>query len=683
MRRTEGATTELARRPPALEDTDGRSRYRPDIDGLRALAIAAVVGYHLMPQTVARGFLGVDVFFVISGFLITGILWREVGEHGRISLVGFYTRRLRRIAPALLAVLVSTTAVAMVLLLPIDLVGFGKSVIAALLFVSNIYFWRDGDYFSRAAQEKPLLHTWSLGVEEQFYLLFPLVLVAAVRLGRRPAIAMVAVGTMASFVAAMIARRIGGELPAFYLLPTRAWELGVGALIAFQPYHAGQSAAVRRWRNELLGAAGLGLVIFALGASENSLPPSLPVALPAVAGAGLLLWSCAGLPTLVGRGLGLAPPVFLGRISYSLYLWHWPVIVFAQYWLVRPLVPIEIAAAVATMFALAIASWRWVERPFRQSTFPFRTLLASSIAGSVALIAAAIGIVASGGLPARLSSAASRINAAAGTNYRCAIGDYLPFGASRACALVGGSHDPTKTDVVLLGNSHAQMYAPLVGSIVAGYGARGLLVPANGCLPTPDVNSSVDCLRIAEQKLTAVIGLEQARIVVIAFRWQAAFEPLVDGTGTGVDHGLSAVIAGLDRVTGRLRAAGKTVIIVGPIATPGWDVASVLGRSLAFGRAVGRPLSGPKETFYRDYAPVFTHYLAMGDVGFIRPDRVECAGSRCDYLIAGESLFADDNHLAEGSLDRFLQAFKPPLAAALATSAKAQRDHRAARAPDH
>jgi len=218
-----------------------RYPYRSDIDGLRALAVASVVLFHLSENFLPGGYLGVDIFFVISGYLLTGIIWKEM-RAGSFSIAQFYIRRIRRIIPALLLVLIVVTCLSVIVLLPADLAGFGRSVLASLLFVPNIYFWRDTNYFSSAADQKPLLNLWSLGIEEQFYLLLPLVLLYLTKGVARRAILIISFLVFLSFALNWAAILVGGSGPAFYLLPTRAWELGVGSALALLP-----KASSRPW----------------------------------------------------------------------------------------------------------------------------------------------------------------------------------------------------------------------------------------------------------------------------------------------------------------------------------------------------------------------------------------------------------------------------------------------------
>lgn len=638
-------------------------RYRPDVDGLRALAVVAIILFHFQRDSLANGYLGVDMFFVVSGYLITSIIAAEMAQ-GRFTLRRFYDRRIRRIGPALLLALGATTVVATFVLLPIDLIGYGKSLLATLYFVSNVYFWRDTDYFSRLAGEKPLLHTWSLGIEEQFYLLFPLLLLFLMRFMPRGARYVIVAVTVASLAANVLADRVGANVPAFYFLPTRAWELGAGASLAL---FAGAGGGRQSQARHLVGLAGLLAVLVTLAGATWLAVPMLPIAFPLVAGTAMLIWAGTAQPSLAASSpawlLSRAPIVWIGKLSYSLYLWHWPLAVFATYVLVRDLSWPETLGALVLLLGLSAFSWRFVEQPARNRSISNLKVALRCLAGIVLLTAAGLALVLLNGLPGRIDPAAALANAAVGTNYRCPVRNYLAFGASRGCTLNLASGRPEDADVVLIGNSHAQMYAPMVEDILRGAGQRGLLVPANGCFPTESVNISASCVRIARTNADAVLGLAGVRTVIIAFSW--GDEALVDADGNSVaGDRLSILVADLDRTIERFQRAGRRVVLVGPIAIPGWDVASILSRSLNFGREVRLPLFTPQADFDRSFGPVIAHYQSRSDVVFIRPDLVQCAAGRCDFLRQGAPLFADSNHLAQSALPLFHPAFEAGLAAA-------------------
>jgi len=642
-------------RSPGTADSHVIS-YRADVDGLRAIAVLSVVFFHLLRQGLPGGYLGVDIFFVVSGYLITAIIWREVQEE-RFSITRFYDRRIRRVMPALLFVLIVTTAFSAALLLPSDLMGYGRSLLATLAFSANIYFWRDTNYFSTAAEQKPLLHIWSLGVEEQFYILFPLMLLVLGRRWPRAAGYVVALITAASFTANALALRVGASVPTFFLLPTRAWELGLGALLAMSP----AGTAPRG-----LSAAALSLAGGALIAAAVLRPMEacwfIPAALPAALGAALIILAGQRERHLANKLLQAPPVVFIGLISYSLYLWHWPIIVLAQYYLVRPFTPAEMGAALILMTACAMASWAFIERPFRSAALPIVKVRLATAAGVGCLALAAALLLSEQGLPGRLSAAAASLNLAVDTNYRCALSDYLAFGGSRACVMNLPSRNPEDAEVVLLGNSHAQMYAPLWAAILKERAERGLLVPANGCLPTVRANINRACIITASENLRAVSALQHSRAVILGLNWTHGPGELVDSSGRVLDNGKGRALAdALDDLIDRLLGHGKRVIVIGPIAEPGFDVASTLSRELAFGHPVDRDPFLPAADFRRRFGALIAHFEARRDITFVRPDTVQCPAERCFYVIDGHSLFSDRDHLAAAELPRFRSLFEAAL----------------------
>lgn len=630
--------------------------YRKDVDGLRAVAVLSVVAYHISHALLPGGYLGVDMFFVISGFLITSIIWRETLA-GDFSIVRFYDRRIRRIMPALVLMSGAVTGAAIVLLLPADLMGYSKSLLATVGFVANVYFWRDTNYFSRAAEEKPLLHLWSLGVEEQFYILLPLILLLLGRFWRRGVLLTIALLAIGSFVLNVTALLIGAESPAFFLLPTRAWELGLGAVLAVLPtrfFPRGMLA-------EGFAVAG-GLLVLAGFLHPSPVMPFLPVALPVVVGVTFLILAGQQDIPIANRLLAVRPIVLLGLISYSLYLWHWPIIVLGRYYLARDFTLPEVALALVCMLVCAVASWRFVERPFRSGAMPMRTVRHAAFAGASVLVLVAAVLFATRGLPSRLSKDAALINSAVGTNYRCPVSDYMAFGHSRACSMNLPSRDPSDADVVLLGNSHAQMYAPVWESILVDRGQTGLLVPVNACLPTVKANISQFCIDAARANLDAIVRLQRVETVILGLTWEHAVDGLVNASGSPEPNDDSrSLIAAIDDLIDQLRGAGKEVVLIGPIAQPGWDVASVVSRQLAFGRPFDRPHNVPVAEFEARFRVAIRHFEFRKDISFVRPDRVQCRADRCEYFLDGRSLFADSNHLAMQALGHF----RPLLEAAM------------------
>ncbi len=334
--------------------------YRTPIDGLRAVAVGAVVLFHFGVAPFSGGFVGVDVFFVISGFLITRLLLADIADRKPLILP-FYRRRILRLFPALFMMLAVTLAAALLLLYPSDLRHFGESLASVAGFGSNLYFRNSSGYFSAAADQKPLLHTWSLSVEEQFYLVYPPLLAVLARRSVRLAAAVLGLLALASLLASAWATR-AAPMTAFYLTPFRFWELMLGGLIPL----FGLAAPRSRAASETLAWGGLGLIAAAVFGYTLETPFPGLAALPPCLGAAAVILSCERPGSnAAARLLSLPAATALGRISYSLYLWHWPVIVFAGHWLFRRPTGIETPALIALSLALAAASYRFVEQPFR------------------------------------------------------------------------------------------------------------------------------------------------------------------------------------------------------------------------------------------------------------------------------------------------------------------------------
>lgn len=360
-------------------------KYRAEIDGLRAVAVVPVILFHAGVGTFSGGFAGVDVFFVISGYLITTILIEDLAN-GRFSLRRFYERRARRILPALFTVLLVSTVAAYVLLYPTDLEEYGNSLFATLFFVSNLHFRHSNDYFAVETELVPLLHTWSLAVEEQYYIFFPLLLAALWKLGVRPTFLVIAGLSVASLALSEWGWRHDPDAN-FYHIQTRAWELFTGALVAF----AIRSNGVRA-RN-LPSALGLLAVLCAFLFYDQQTPfPSLYAVLPVLGTAAIILY--AGPGTFVRTLLGTRAFVGLGLVSYSAYLWHQPLMAFYRRMTEVTLSPVEIASLSVLTFVLAYASWRFVERPFRHGgALAQRRLIRPTLASFSALVALAVGMV--------------------------------------------------------------------------------------------------------------------------------------------------------------------------------------------------------------------------------------------------------------------------------------------------
>lgn len=371
--------------------------YRREIDGLRAVAVLPVILFHAGFSAFAGGYVGVDVFFVISGYLITSILLHDL-ENGNFSIVRFYERRARRILPALFFVMLCCIPLAWLWMLPAQFRDFSQTLVAISFFASNVLFWIKSGYFSPVSEEKPLLHTWSLAVEEQFYLFFPLLLVVVWRFGRNPAFYTILAICGVSLMLTEWGWRYRPSAN-FYLLPFRAWELGLGSLCALWLHRRPQASS------SLLSTLGLGLIIFSVVAYDESIPfPSLYALVPVAGTALVILFGSTS--TLAGRWLSMELAVGIGLISFSAYLWHQPLLAFAK---IRGLGPpsweIRALLCVASL-GLAYLTWRFVENPFRKGGVAImrtraRVFSLSFVATAMFFSAGIYGHV-SGGIPERV-----------------------------------------------------------------------------------------------------------------------------------------------------------------------------------------------------------------------------------------------------------------------------------------
>ena len=630
--------------------------YRPEIDGLRALAILPVVLFHYGLGPFRGGFVGVDVFFVISGYLITALIHGEM-EDGRFSIVRFYERRVRRIFPALFAMLAVASVAAGIILFPYDLVRYAKSLLATAAFASNFEFWNEAGYFDVAAAGKPLLHLWSIAVEEQFYLLFPLVLLAF----RRTSWLLGAVGAI---FAASFALGIWGVAHApsatFYLLPARAWELMLGALLALGAIPALANRAIA----EALVVLGILLIGFAVVAFNPEMPFPGPAALIPCAGAALIIYATSFGETWTGKALSLRPVVFVGLISYSLYLWHWPVLVLTRYLAFRNLTNLESACLVALSFALAVLSWQFVEKPFCARSFRVsrRTLLAGAVAAMAATAACAMFAVSDNGFPERLRPDVRAILAEENDHepriYRCFGLSAQDLREDKLCRIGNGAAAPS---YLLWGDSHADAILPAVEDVASQRGRVGLFAGAASCPPLLGVDRldvpgcrdfNDEALKIALRKNISEVILE-ARWGKDAEGSTYGSEPhgritFVDDFSTGATEANNrAVFArGLERTVSALVAAGKKVVIVASVPEIGWAVPPVLAR-LRFAKNYGMPslaksLYLQRQSFVLDE---LAHLKAVYGVTVVYPDQILCPGDTCKVAFNGLPIYRDEHHL--------------------------------------
>ena len=686
------------RRPPVEN-----ARFRSDIEGLRAVAVVAVVLFHAEMPGLSGGFIGVDVFFVISGFLITGLLWREVSTAGGVRLRRFYGARARRLLPASALVGVVTMIASVALLSPLQARGTMVDGITSALYVGNMWFVaRAIDYFSTDAPS-PFLHYWSLGVEEQFYLVWPVMMIGTawlVRIARRrnggggafskrPYLVVLAVVAVGSF-AASLAMTHYWPPAAFFFMPTRAWQLALGGLVALT---AGSWRRLPPRAAAIVGWVGLALILLACTVLDTATPyPGTAALLPTLGTALVIGAGCAVSAQGVGRVLALAPMRAVGRVSYSWYLWHWPVLVLAA-----PLVghPLSLTARLATVVisaVLAVLTVRFVENPLRFAPSvrgsAGRSLALGGVATAVAVV---VGVallvliplpvgrgpeaptltVTAGPAPApgdieahdaavrqMFAQVAAAVAASAAvrevpSNLAPPLMDadaehatmlrescmLTPFQTVQPECAAGDVN--SETTVALVGDSHAGMWSPAFQAVAAQRHWRLETLAKAGCplleLPifSPLLRRQYTECEQWRGQVIARLEVEHPRLVLLSFSRDYAAESGFTSYG-------SAWIEGLARLVQQLHSAGAAVLVLGPIPNPQSVVPVCLSDHLDDATAC----SPPRSTAIS--APgIAEEYSATQASGGRYADLTGlfCTADRCPAIVGNTLVYLDESHV--------------------------------------
>jgi peptidoglycan/LPS O-acetylase OafA/YrhL len=619
--------------------------YRREIDGLRSLAVLPVMAFHAGFSAFGGGYIGVDVFFVISGFLITGIIAREL-DSGTFSLARFYERRARRILPALLAVCLATAIAAWLLMLPQQMEDFAESLASVAVFLSNVLFWRQDGYFTTDSELKPLLHTWSLAVEEQYYILFPPLMMLAWKWGGRGVLALLAGLALASLLWSEWASH-HAAMANFYLLPSRAWEILAGACCALLLREVrGPSHWLARLRDRaggVLALAGLGLILASIFLfTPETRTPSL-IALVPVGGTCLVLLF-AGAGNLAGRVLGAAPLVGVGLVSYSAYLWHQPLLVFYRLKVSEP-TTLGLLAMLALTLLLAWASYRWIEAPMRFGFLKGRGPRPYLVVSAAALVATLVAGLVLRFVPPPISPVAVPLA-------------YHGYGGEG----VGWSYDsgPRKggDGMILFGDSHARHYFGALDAEARAEGRRLAFVGEYGCISLPGVTSRYRggvrpaCAELLGRLRDRLRQDQEATLVWSQFWGQevAGSNGAMIGKGpVGKDPVASAaVLAGVARLLDEV-GPDRQVVLIG--AVPGLEAG---GRTMEQGLYrclqyvdVSCPRALPREGMAMAGWNARLRALAAGrpNVQFIDPFDALCDARVCRAEQDGTALYWDAQHL--------------------------------------
>ncbi len=627
------------------------AQYRADIDGLRAVAVLAVLLCHARigwSVGFRGGYIGVDIFFVISGYLITAQIIKDL-EADRFSIISFLERRIRRILPALAVVAFITLNVSWFILFPEGFKELGGSLVAQALLVSNIYFWSESGYFAQGSEVMPLLHTWSLAVEEQFYLLFPLMLLLVKRFaGNFIGAAILLVGGLSFGLSVYSSYHYPTEN--FYFLPTRAWELLVGAYLAAIP---AQVRASRLWPAELLSWGGVILILcpMFLFNSETRFPgaaASLPCA-----GTALIIWANGRSLTSVGKLLALRPLVFIGLVSYSLYLWHWPILVFANYVAINPLSLSQRLVLCLACFVLAVLTWQFVEVPFRGRKFLKKRAQVFSFAGSViaAMFLAGLIVVRYQGFPQRIPTKALKF-ANAETEQGLFRHELTYKEAHRGEFIEIGTGDKGQAiDILIWGDSHAMAVMPVLDLLCKENSVRGVAATHSSMAPLVGFVSprlETESIPINNAVIDFVARMRVNDVILIA-KWNSYGE-------------LANLRRSLLYTLQLLRETNARIWIMRQVPTQRWNVPRVLGMVAWRGGDVskyGLSISEyRKQSQYLD--PLFEglpHEFEWLSILF--PSDILIADDLCRVVAGGKALYWDESHLTDSGAMLLRPLFEP------------------------
>lgn len=642
-----------------------RDSYRPDIDGLRSIAVVSVILFHAQ-LSCPGGFVGVDVFFVISGYLITKIIERDL-EQRRFSVMRFYQRRIRRIFPALFAMFLVSACIGFYLMPPLELQDLGKSLVAAAAFCSNILFYRQSGYFDTSSTLKPLLHTWTLSVEEQFYIFWPLMLAAFsarfLSKWKMPGVLLILFGSL------LLSAYWVNHLPnaAFYLLPSRAWELALGAVLSIAPVPELLRRLPRRFA-DVASLLGLAMLVASITIYDTILPfPGFAALLPCT-GAALIIAAGEGGASLGGRVLSLRPLVWTGLISYSLYLWHWPILVFARMFVNRELHTGESVGLVVLTFGISWLSWRSVESPFRNPQMmggTSRIWVVGGLTMTALFIAIGALLFLSGGFPQRSPEVARSLAKEQReantllTDSPCLVlyGAMLP---PREKCLFGAITPASGYTVVLWGDSQAAHFASVLSEIGQHIGITTRQITKANCPPVPgirilsDKSTDTDCPAFNDIALKTILADQQVRVVVLSARWT----PLAEGTMAvpmgnqrpNSNDSRQLFVASLRRTLATLIGSGRKVILIGQV--PGGELSpfTCLARARfnhwTESPCLSMPATRPARTENLVKQALSSAANANPTARILYPYDRLCGDQTCQLVSNGRPLYLDATHLS-------------------------------------
>src|SRR5579883_366629 len=664
------------------------NNYRSEINGLRGIAVLSVILFHMGFSWVKGGFVGVDIFFVISGYLITRLIAHDL-DHALFNFYDFWLRRARRILPALICVVFFSLITSWFLFLPDDFKSLGRSAFSLSLFASNVYFWLKTGYFTAPAETKPLLHTWTLAVEEQFYLVFPLMLCIITRYIPTLRTKIIFSFMLLSFALAILEIK-NHQIAAFFLLPMRAWELLTGSMIAFYLLHKDKSNP--QWFNESLSSLGLLAIGYAiLFYNQNTLFPGWAALLPCL-GTAAIIASNHNQLTSIGRLLSLRPLVMIGLISYSLYLWHWPFLVFAKYVFDTKLTEFQTVIILLASVFTAWISYIWIETPIRQKSILIhpKTFILTITVAICTIAGTGLLIDLNNGFPERLPPT---ILTAYQEAFHHSSTTCQTVRISKNVSVISNSDKSETPDFLLWGDSHAAMLLPMIEKMASQY---HLTFWYYSCIPVLDVYqvnehgslTGSNCY-ISNHEMINIIEQKHIKNVLLASFWTQFTEGReipMEGAGQRdpfyADETIKSTSPSQARVVfqkhfietiKKLESANANVWIMKQVPAHRYWIANQLAKVLKFGgdtNKIGRPLSEylKRQLFVNS---VFDG-LKTQKTHILDPTPLLCDNYFCHGIEQDHALYFDFNHLSDYGALKLKPLFKDVF---LSISKEKQQDH--------
>tara|TARA_X000000368_G_scaffold387607_1_gene348471 strand:- start:456 stop:2345 length:1890 start_codon:yes stop_codon:yes gene_type:complete len=620
---------------------------RSDIDTLRAISVISVIIFHLDQSFFPNGYLGVDIFFVISGYVITKSILNAINSKS-FKFVEFYYRRLKRIFPVLLVVLFASFLAAAIIFLVSDFKRFLESLIASIGFVSNFYFWITGGYFSTNDQLKPLLHLWSLSVEEQFYLFFPVFLYLLYKIEKTKLfyLLIIFIIILLSFIINLYFISKGHRDIIFFMFPARIWQFGLGVFFAIVPLINIKNTGI----SYLYFFTATLLIIFNFVRKIDFLPDATLMCL----GVSLILYRAYDKKIFVKFLFNFKPIIFIGLISYSLYLWHWPIISFLKYIYVEGLPLKVIFFSLFIIFSLSCVTWKFVEQPFLYR-YSKKTTLLFIIISFLILILSSFLILQVKNLPSRYSNFPNNLAKSIGSTYNCSLKEYIKYGDTYACLL--NKKNKLQFKDVLFGNSHAYMYGWAYKNYLKNSNKKGLIIQLSNCLPFIDINISKKCMNKTSAYYKDILNDESIKNVVIGLTWYS--DKLIDKKGnTFKDENFERKKNAIKLLIQDFNSKNKNVYLLGPVFIPGKEFApEILAREIIFKDKKEFEFKKPRKLFDKEYGELISYFQNLLGKNFLLPHKILCDDDYCHFGDEKGSFFSDTNHLSKYGSMKMLSLF--------------------------